>query len=311
MAQEWDEHGKPITASAPTVSSASAAKEWDEHGNPILQSTHTSTPRPYAIPNGTPVEGGPILPQSSYIPSAVGYGVSKLGEHAGLPGWANAAAGIVAGGATGLGSAAISKISSLAPGELATLGKTILRNAPVAGKWIIGPTMDALDNTPEPFQPVRPNPAVAAKMRFGGPVDTSGGPSYSGVGMSGAPVIESSSPTFQPNKVNPNIAGKLRFTPGAESGGSVGPAIPSRISGTPTSELPAVKTPPYTTESPVVPFQPNRVNPNIARGIRYTPGSAGDSGAGNVAPATVGTRAEMMRQLRLRQQAGRVAPPGE
>lgn len=157
----------------------------------------------------------------------------------------------------------------------------------------IGKLASMLNPGDEPFEPVRPNPAVAAKMRFGGPVDTSGGPAFPKVGMSGAPEAPTPGDAFQPNKVNPNIASRLRFggpidAQGGPSYGRVG------MSGAPTV--------PPQTEPAAVPFQPNRVNPNIARGIRYTPGGD-DAGGAAVSPSTVGTRAEMMRQLRLRQAA--------
>lgn len=302
MANPWDKdvtetvsgaQGSPWDKDVQVSGASTPAIPTDARTGQIQNGEHVLTARPYAIPEGAQVSGTPILPPSAMIPSAVGYGVSKLGEHLGLPGWENNAAGLVAGGAAGLGGAAISRLSSLAPGELGALGKTLLRNAPVAGKWIIGPTMDALDNTPEPFEPVRPNPAVAAKMRFGGPVDTSGGSAFPKVGMSGAPEAPTPGDAFQPNKVNPNIASRLRFggpidAEGAPSYGRVG------MSGAPTV--------PLQTEPAAAPFQPNRVNPNIARGIRYTPGGDDASGAA-VSPSTVGTRAEMMRQLRLRQAA--------
>lgn len=52
------------------------------------------TPAMQAI-HDSPVLGAPVLPAASFIPTAVGYGASKLGEMVGLPDWANTGIGIV------------------------------------------------------------------------------------------------------------------------------------------------------------------------------------------------------------------------
>ena len=61
---------------------------------------------------------------------------------------------------------------------------------------------------PAPFEPSRPNPNIAKNLRFGGSIDSSGGPSYPGVGMSGAP--EPEGPVYNPFRPNPAIASMIR-----------------------------------------------------------------------------------------------------
>ena len=153
-----------------------------------------------------------------------------------------------------------------------------------------------------PFEPVRPNPAVASKMRFGGPVQQGGGPAYPGVGMSGAPeVAPAPVEAFQPNKVNPNIARNLRFGGSVDAEG--GPAY-GRVGMSGAPSVPPPPAPPT-----VTPFQPNKVNPNISRQLRFTPSAEPGANADAGPASTLGTRAEMMRQLRLRQAQQNVAPP--
>ena len=113
-----------------------------------------------------------------------------------------------------------------------------------------------------PFEPVRPNPAVASKMRFGGPVQQGGGPAYPGVGMSGAPeVAPAPVEAFQPNKVNPNIARNLRFGGSVDAEG--GPAY-GRVGNV---GRPVCTAYPPTAPPTVTPFQPNKVNPNISKTV--------------------------------------------
>lgn len=189
---------------------------------------------------------------------------------------------------------------------LGPVGSIVGAAAPIVRGAIQGGKEALRADWPSPISdPVRPNPAVAARMRFGGPVNTSGGPSYSGVGMSGAPAVEPiTTPSFAPNKVNPNIARNLRFSPASDSGGTAASAIPSRVAGTPAADLPPLRPIPPSGSTPPAYAGPNRVNPSIAKNLRFTPG---ETQGGAASPATLGTRAEMMRQVRLRQQ-GIVAP---
>ena len=93
--------------------------------------------------------------------------------------------------------------------------------------------------TPPPsgpvLAPVRPNPAIAAKMRFGGSPDLYSGPSYPSPTITPtlAPVPGEgpSAPAYQgPNRVNPNIARNLRFTPAdnPNAGGVTQPTLGTR-----------------------------------------------------------------------------------
>lgn len=227
-----------------------------------------------AIPENTEVLGAPVFPSGAIIPSAVGYGTSKLGEHLGLPDWASTAAGLVTGGLTGAGTALASKFRTLPPDKAAGLTKAVVGSIPIVGKWA-NAAREAFSTEPTVPQPFRPNPAIASKMRFGGPVDTAGGSSYPGVGMSGAPVIENEPQIWKPNKPNPSIAAKIKY--GGPSDTAGGPAY-SRVGMSGAPPAPEVSegiapTPSYT--------GPNRVNPNIARNLRFTPGNNPNAGGGS------------------------------
>lgn len=319
MSDQWEDaaknfkptQDKSTDTSAPSDRADDSWKVWQKNGGE--PGTASGGVPHTAIPEGTPIMGSPILPSGQIIPSAIGYGVSKIGEHIGLPDWANAAAGVVAGGLSGMGSSVVSRIAGLSSAERPEAIKAIVGVLPK------GPAMvkawEAAHPVPAPtgpFQPMRPNPAVAAKMRFGGPADASGGAAYTSVGMSGAPVSPPAvepiaAPSFQPNKVNPNIARNLRFTPGGDSGGPAVSAIPSRVSGTPVSDLAPIRTIPSGSPTPPAYSGPSRVNPNIAKNLRFTPSDT--QGGSAASPATLGTRAEMLRQIRLRQQG--IASPDD
>lgn len=231
------------------------------------------------IPEGTEIMGSPILPSGAAIPSAVGYGASKLGEYLGFPDWANTTAGLVAGGLTGAGSSLASKFRTLSPEKAEGLTRSVVGSIPIVGKWANAAREAFAPETPVAPEPFRPNPAIASKTRFGGPMDTGGGSSYPGVGMSGAPVIENEPQIWKPNKPNPSIAAKIKY--GGPSDASGGPAY-SRVGMSGAPPAPEVSegiapAPSYT--------GPNRVNPNIARNLRFTPGGSSDAGrpAGRVA----------------------------
>ena len=113
-----------------------------------------------------PMQGSPILPSSAIIPSAIGYGVSKLGEHVGLPDWANTTAGIVAGGLAGAGRSIGSKILSSDP-ETNAMGLRRLVQILPKGK-----AMTDLWDTyhPQPQAPSMPAPPVSFRPQVQGNV---------------------------------------------------------------------------------------------------------------------------------------------
>lgn len=264
-------------------------------------------PAPDPFPGATgPVAGGPIIPEAGIIPSAVGYGVSKLGEHVGLPEWANVGAGVVASGLAGGAQSGIGRLASMGADNRALLAERAVQKIPYFGPLVnyarnLGEERPVYSMPGEPAptitEPFSPNPNIAAKMRFGGPVDTGGGKSFPGVGMSGAPELETSeSPVFQPNKVNPNIANRIRF------GGSIDPGPSQSYGRVGMSGAPAA--PPLPITPAPVPFVPNKVNQAIAKNLRFTPSAEPGSNAAAGPASTLGTRAEMMRQIRLKQNQG-------
>lgn len=265
------------------------------------------------IPPGTEIQGAPVVSVDGAIPAAVGYGVSKLGEHVGLPDWANATAGIVAGALTGVGTSFFNKIMAMPAGKRAE-AITKAANVVPKGKQLkdlwdaFHPDPAPIRGEPAPYEgPLRANPAVAAKMPFGGPAPVEADPtSYGGVGMSGAPEPPEPSAPPAPFKRNPNIMRKLGKGRSAENYDTpaYGPAV--RQTGTPTLEQPPVKMPSSSNSPAPPPYQgPLKVNPNIAKKMRFTPGGEDQyqGSAGDQPGATLGTRAEMMRQQRLKAQA--------
>lgn len=277
-------------------------KHWWEPG----AGRHPGQEKNEQIPAGTEVQGAPIISAGAAIPTAVGYGVSKLGEHVGMPDWANAVAGLVAGGLTSAGTSLYSKISSLPPevrGQaLAKAVQILPKGKSLTDLW------EMLHSEPEPTppEPVRPNPAIAAKMRYGGPAPSEAdATSYGGVGMSGAPDAPELPGPATPFKRNPNIMRKLGKGRSAENYDTpaYGPTV--RQTGTPALDQPAIKTPSASaTPAPPRYAGPNKVNPNIAKKMRFTPGGEDQysGSAGDQPGATLGTRAEMMRQQRLKAQ---------
>lgn len=110
----------------------------------------------------------------------------------------------------------------------------------------------------------------------------------------------------EPLKRNPNIMRKLGKGRSAENYDTpaYGPAV--RQTGTPALEQPPVKMPSSSNSPAPPPYQgPLKVNPNIAKKMRFTPGGEDQyqGSAGDQPGATLGTRAEMMRQQRLKAQA--------
>lgn len=271
-----------------------------------------SKPAGPMFPPGTQIQGAPVLPAGGAIngmtgavtgtgplanalSSAVGYGVSKVGEKAGLPDWANATAGILAGLLAHGGTSLAQRAASLSADKKAKLVDAAIDAVPVMGKKVnairglLAPTEPV---APEPF---RPNPAVAAKMPYGGPAPIEADAnSYGGVGMGGAPEPPEAPGAPAPFKANPRIARKLGKGRSAENYDTPAYGPPVRQTGTPALDQPAVRVP----SAPQPYAGPLKVNPNIARKMPFTPGD--DSGGSGYSQATLGTRAEMMRQQRLK-----------
>lgn len=227
------------------------------------------------------------------------------------------AAGSVLGGKLGNAVSSIGKLMTrhlrdASPEQVEAAKKGLIDMIPYWGAKI-NKQVDIFNPPPEPFQPFRANPNVANKMPFGGPFQEYKGKSYRSrsVGMGGAPeppapeVAPEPTP-FEAVKPNPNISRKLKYGGSAdEIYGEAKPSIPSRIAGTPSSDLPTVRQP--SAPSPMrQPYQgPNKVNPNISRKLKFSPGGEDQykGSAGDQAGSTLGTRAEMMRQVRLKRAA--------
>lgn len=275
-------------------------KHWWEPGSGVDPNKQHAAMDPNAQ-----VMGSPILPSAQIIPAAIGYGVSKTGEAFGLPDWANTAAGVVAGGlASGAGSL-VSKARSMSPAKSEKLVKAATDAIPYFGKKINAIREAMAPEVPVAPAPVRPNPAIAAKMPYGGPAEEYSATSYGPPTRAGGPITPIEPPAtpapFKPLKRNTNIARKLK-SGGLEddySAPAYGP--PVRQSGTPALEQPAVRTPSSASAPPQY-TGPNKVNPNISKKLRFTPGGEDQfsGSAGDQAGSTLGTRAEMMRQVRLK-----------
>lgn len=261
--------------------------------------------------------------------SAVGGGVAKLagsgaasllgadpdqselaGNVASLPG--AALGGKLGNAVSSIGRLMTKHLSDATPEQVAAAKKALIDMVPFWGSKINKMT-DIMNPPPEPFAPYRANPAVANKMPFGGPFQEYKGKSYRSrsVGMGGAPeppapeAVPEPTP-FEPVKPNPNISRKLRYGGSAdESYGDAKPAIPSRIAGTPSSDLPAIRQPSAPSPLRQTYQGPNKVNPNISRKLKFSPGAEDQykGSAGDQAGSTLGTRAEMMRQVRLKRAA--------
>lgn len=273
------------------------------------------------FPPGTQIQGAPVLPAGGAInaatgavtgtgplanalSSAVGYGVSKIGEKAGLPDWANATAGVLAGLLAHGGTSVLQKAADLSADKKAKLVDAAIDAVPVMGKKvnvIRGLLAPSAPVAPEPF---RPNPAIAAKMPYGGPAPIEAdATSYGGVGMSGAPESPEAASPAAPFKPNPRIARRLGKGRSAEDYNTpaYGPAV--RQTGTPALQQPGLLMPlPEGSTRPAPYTGPNRVNPNIAKKLTFTPGAEDQyaASAGDQSNATLGTRAEFMRQQRLK-----------
>lgn len=237
---------------------------------------------PYGIPPGIPVAGGPILPQGQYIPTVVGYGASKLGEHFGMPDWANTAIGLAAGALTAGGGVVLSKIMSVAPEMREEALKRAIKILPH------GTDINAFrelfnkaqaQEPPPPFETVKPNPAIARKMQFGGPAPTEyGDTAYKPVGMSGAPDVPpppTPAEPWTPNKVKPAIKQKMKF--GGSSDDYSAPSYrnppSSRFSRPPdpneVGAPPTPITPPAATSAPSAPT--SAIPPDVQTGPASTP----------------------------------------
>jgi hypothetical protein len=197
------------------------------------------------------VSGGPLLPMGQFIPTAVGVGVEKLGEHVGLPWWVSMPAGILAGGlASGSGSI-IQRLKALPPEER----KQAFDKAATKLPWGIGKLREAWNELfpgPHPYEPTRPNPAIAAKMKFGGPAEQQFSPpnrlTPRKPGWT-APEPEAPTPFPKGKGTNTKYGGPTE----PEYSGSSGPV--KRIFGKPARELGRMS--PEAPPEPVVPKAPS------------------------------------------------------
>lgn len=238
------------------------------------------------IPEGTPIMGGPIpivplmgsvLPHA--ISSAVAYGADKLGQAMGLPDWANAALGIGAGGLTAgagrLAQAAGGAMDNVPPGA-GKFANTILKKVVPGYKWFdaareaLKPEAPA---APPAFEPFKPSAGVARKMPYGGPVDTSGGPSYGPPVRAGGPITPIEPPAApepivppEPFKPSSDVARKMKYGGPADTSGGQSYGPPKRAGGpiTPVEPPPAPKP-----VKPPEPFKPNKINPVIKKKMHY------------------------------------------
>jgi len=210
-----------------------------------------------------PVMGGPVLPAGAIIPAAVGMGTEALGRKAGLPEWVNigagAAAGLAAGGAPAIGRA-ISKIPT--SGIVSDIAGVISPRASHAinlvnrVRKVFGLVPQVVEET-APGLPVRPNPNIARKIKYGGPTE----PMYSAPGTTiprkgFTPPAEPVPTPPTPFKPSSGVARTMKYG---------GPADPGY--GAPGKVIPRGKfTPP--TEPASTPYQPVRPNPNILKKLR-------------------------------------------
>lgn len=158
------------------------------------------------------------------IPVAVGMGTETAGRAIGLPEWMNVAAGILAGGAAGKTQDIIKGLRMLTPQQREEAAKITVGLLPKGDKLL---KLRALfRNTPEAPAPVRPNPNIASKIKFGGPAEPAYGAPGANIPRKGftPPAAETPTP-YSPVRPNPNIARKLKSGGGSNPYG--GPSFKS------------------------------------------------------------------------------------